>query len=173
MKKHSGMRPQDIAVLLKITALGEHDWRMIDVATSLNLSASEVSESLNRSAIAGLIDESKKTVFKKSLLEFLVHGIKYVFPAQPNGVLKGMPTAHSAPPLVGLIVPSKESYVWPDVEGESNGQAIEPLYEGAVKAAKADAKLYELLSLVDALRVGKAREQNLAADELKNRIEGK
>jgi hypothetical protein len=173
MKKHSGMRPQDIAVLLKIIALGDENWRMIDVATSLNLSPSEVSESLNRSVIAQLIDESKKIVFKKSLLEFLLHGIKYVFPAQPNGVLKGMPTAHSAPPLSSMIVPSSESYVWPDVEGQSNGQAVEPLYEGAVSAAKNDVKLYELLSLVDAVRVGKVREQNLAAVELKKRIENK
>ncbi len=171
MKKHSGMRPQDIPVLLKILVLRGQEWRMIDLATSLDMSPSEVSESLNRSAIAQLIDESKKNVFKKSLLEFLVHGIKYVFPVQPNGVLKGMPTAHSAPPLSAMIVPSSESYVWPDVDGNVSGQAIEPLYAGASKAAKEDPKLYELLSLVDALRVGKAREQNLAEDELRNRIE--
>ena len=56
-------------------------------------------------------------------------------------------------------------------DGNVSGQAIEPLYAGASKAAKEDPKLYELLSLVDALRVGKAREQNLAEDELRNRIE--
>lgn len=171
MKKHSGMRPQDIAVLLKIIALRDLEWRQIDLATSIEMSPSEVSESLNRSSTARLIDEQKKNVFKKSLLEFLIHGIKYVFPIQPGGVLKGMPTAHSAPPLSDMIAPSSESYVWPDVDGNFSGQAIEPLYAGAPKAAKQDGKLYELLSLVDALRVGKAREQNLAENELRNRIE--
>jgi hypothetical protein len=171
MKNHSGIRPQDVVVLLKIIALRDQEWRFIDIATSLDLSPSEISESLNRSAFARLIDESKKKVFKNSLLEFLVHGIKYVFPVQPNGALKGLPTAHSAPPLSGLTVPSSERYVWPDVEGKASGQAIEPLYAGVVKASKQDPKLYELLSLVDAIRVGKAREQTMAENELRKRIE--
>ncbi len=165
------MRPHDIPVLLKITAVQEQNWRMIDLATSLNLSQSEISESLNRSATARLIDEAKRKVFRNSLVEFLVHGIKYVFPAQPKGILKGLPTAHSASPLASIIASQNEGYVWPDVEGISSGQAIDPLYPVAVKAAKEDQRLYELLALVDAMRIGKAREQNLAANELQRRIE--
>jgi hypothetical protein len=39
-----------------------------------------------------------------------------------------------------------------------------------VDAVKIDSKLHELLALVDALRVGKAREKELAIVELKKRI---
>ncbi len=171
MRKHSGMKPQDVAILLKIVALGDDQWKQLDLAKSLFLSTFEISNALNRCVFARLIDESRTNVFKKSVVEFLVHGFKYVYPVRPGGVIKGVPTAHSAPPLSQMISSSTEAYVWPDVEGTSSGQAIEPLYAGAPKAAKQDAKLYELLSLVDALRVGKARELKLAEEELRKRIE--
>ena len=49
MKKHSGMRPQDIVILLKIATYGDNNWYMKDIANDLFISPSEVSESLNRS----------------------------------------------------------------------------------------------------------------------------
>jgi len=171
MRKHSGMKPQDIVILLKIIVLGEQSWRQFDIANSLYISTFEVSNSLQRCVFAQLIDETKKNVFRKSIFEFLVYGLKYVYPVRPEGLVKGIPTAHSAPPLSSMIISKSEAYVWLDVEGTFNGQGIEPLYPNAPKAAKQDPKLYELLSLIDALRVGKVREQNLAAGELKKRIE--
>lgn len=60
MKKHCGMRPHDIVVLLKIATKGINPWVMKDLSTELGISASEVSESLNLSAIAGLISKDKK-----------------------------------------------------------------------------------------------------------------
>ncbi len=53
MRKHNGMRPQDIAVLLKIIANGNMNWHNKDLSLALSLSASEISESLNRSQVAG------------------------------------------------------------------------------------------------------------------------
>ena len=106
---------------------------------------------------------------KSALEEFLIHGLKYVFPAEPGPLSRGVPTAHSAAPLSKKII-SNEPYVWPDADGDVRGQAIEPLYPSAPQAAKKDAKLYELLTLVDALRVGRVREQKLAAQELIKRI---
>ena len=38
-------------------------------------------------------------------------------------------------------------------------------------AAKSDPKLYELLALVDTLRVGRARERTMAEEELRKRLE--
>lgn len=170
MRKHSGLKPQDIVVLLKIVALANQQWKQLDLATSLFISTFEISNALQRCAIAQLIDQSKKSVYRKSLLEFLVHGLKYVYPVRPGGIVKGIATAHSAPPLSQLISSEKESYVWPDADGNFSGQAIEALYPGVPKASKQDQRLYELLALVDAIRVGKAREQNLAVDELQKRI---
>jgi len=169
MKKHNGMRPQDIAILLRIASLKEQPWFAKDLAFFLSISSSEVSESLNRSSLAGLLDDSKKRLMKQSFLEFLEFGFKYVFPLQPGPFVRGYPTAHSAPPLKELIQ-SKEIYVWPDATGKNRGQAIEPLHPGIVKAAKNDHNFYELVSLADAIRIGRTREQTMATQELRKRI---
>jgi hypothetical protein len=169
MNKHNGMRPQDVVVLLKIATLKDQNWFGKDLATALFISSSEVSESLNRSAFARLLDADKRKLMKQTFLEFLEHGFKYVFPLKPGPIVRGMPTAHSAPPLNKLIQ-SQEIYVWPDALGEHRGQAIEPLHPGVIKAAKLDSELYELLSLIDALRIGRTREQQIAMQELKNRL---
>lgn len=169
MKKHSGMRPHDIVVLLKIVAKGNQKWFMKDLSYELNISASEISESINRSKIAGLIAPDKKSIMRLALIDFLVHGIRYVYPQQPGAIVRGLPTAHSASPLNKTIV-SKEHYVWPYAKGKIRGQSVEPLYISVVEACLQDEKLYELLALVDAIRVGRAREKEIAIKELKNSI---
>jgi len=169
MKNHNGLRPQDILVLLKIAAKGNKAWLMKDLANELNISPSEISESLNRSMLAGLLSADKQKLMTASLLEFLQFGLKYVYPQKPGSIVRGMPTSHSALPLNKLIK-SKEHYVWPYAQGQVLGQSIEPLYITVPKACEKDPLLYELLALTDALRIGKSRERNLAITELKNRL---
>ena len=62
MRKHNGMRPQDVAILLKIVSKDSENWQLAEIANSLRISISETSESLNRSRIAGLIDYNKKKI---------------------------------------------------------------------------------------------------------------
>lgn len=164
------MRPQDIAILLKILTLVEKPWQSKDLAASLHISASEVSESLQRSAYAGLFQKQSRQVSRLALFDFLIYGFRFVFPQQPGALTQGIPTAHSAMPLKAMISDSGVQYVWPVARGPVKGQAIEPLYAGAAAAAQEDPNLYELLILVDALRVGRARERELAQLELKKRI---
>lgn len=163
------MRPHDIVILLKIASKGDLLWHMKDLASELGISASEVTESLNRSVQAGLISENKRMLMKGALLDFLKYGLKYVYPQQPGSIVRGIPTSHSAPPLNKEIV-SDEVYVWPYAEGTMRGQSIVPLYKSVPQACMKDKKLYEFLALTDALRVGKARERNLAMEELEKRI---
>lgn len=170
MKEHKGMRPQDIVVLLKIISMDNNEWKIIDLARQLYISQSEISEALNRCKIAGLIDESKKKVRLLSFLDFLKYGLRYVFPAQPGPIVKGIPTAHSAPPLNTKIVGNQDIYVWSDDEGLVRGQSIEPLYKNVTDAVKEDPNLYELLTLVDTLRIGRVREINIANDEIRKRF---
>ncbi|MFH4969334.1 hypothetical protein V8G61_14105 [Gaetbulibacter sp. M240] len=163
------MSPQDIVVLLKIITYANQPWYQDQLAQALQISQSEISKSLARSKFAGLIDNSGKKVFKMALFEFLQYGIRYVFPEQPGALVRGVPTAHSALPLSQRIV-SEEHYVWPYGKGKIRGQAITPLYPSVVDAVQNDEKLHELLALVDALRVGKAREKEIAVQALKDRI---
>lgn len=169
MRKHNGMRPQDIVILLKIISLGKNDWQFQDLSRSLYLSGSEISESLNRSQIAGLVDFNKKRVNKLAFMEFLEYGMQYVFPQAPGALVNGMPTAHSHPFMKKKFI-SNDDYVWPDFEGKLRGQSIEPLYNNQVKAIREDEKLYLLLALVDVIRVGKVREIKLAIKELRKMI---
>ena len=100
----------------------------------------------------------------------MIYGLKYVFPASPGKISRGIATAHSAKPISELIVASDDVYVWACDDGNVKGQEIEPLYRNAIFAAREDEKLYEMLALVDVIRTGKAREFNLAVKELKKRI---
>ena len=184
------MRPQDIAVLLKILCydLRNHSkkpleevqlipisyyppsWYYKDLANDLSLSTAEISNALQRCALSGLIDTDKKKVRVQSLLEFLIYGIQYVFPQRPGGISRGIPTAHSHPFMKSLIS-SGQTYVWPDAESEEKGLSVQPLYPGVVSAVKKDEKLYLMLALVDVLRMGKAREKEAAITKLKELFE--
>lgn len=168
MKKHNGMRPQDIVILLDIITR-EEEWTMKDISRELNISGSEISESLQRSCMAGLIDGSKKNVMRNALMKFLKHGLRYVFPQTPGAIVRGIPTAYSAPPLNDMIM-SGDKLVLPYPKGTERAQSVVPLYPTVAESALQNPKLYELLTLVDALRVGRVRERELAAVELEKRV---
>ncbi len=171
MRTLQGIKPQDVLVLLKLCLWDGRAWRHVDLAEALGLSQTEVSFALERCRASGFLDQSKKRVLRSALIEFLAHGVKYVYPARPGPLCRGIPTAHSAPPLSKRIVSEEnDQYVWAHSEGEMRGQAIEPLYESAPEAARKDPELHELLALVDALRVGRARERALALAELEKRL---
>ncbi len=170
MKKHNGMRPQDIVVLIKIISLQQPDWKNIDIANAILISPSEVSEALNGCKIAGLIDTKKRKVNINSFFEFLIYGLKYVFPVQPGSIVKGIPTAHSASPIKEHISSGNDIYVWPYPKGTLRGQAIEPLYKNLPKAVENDVMFYELLVIIDTIRVGRVREIEVAIEELKKRL---
>ena len=163
------LKPQDVLILLKIISLGDKEWLQDTLSEALGMSQSEISQSLNRSKYAGLLDESRKKVNRIAFTEFILHGLLYVFPQQPGAIVRGILTAHSAAPL-NQIIAATEKYVWPYARGTERGQSIVPLYPTVPESALKDSVLYELLALVDAIRVGRVREKELAKKELENRI---
>jgi len=168
------IKPQDILVLLKLLVIGGEAWSYASLANQLSMSSSQVHASVQRLLAARLAFRSGERIVPdiRNLEEFLVHGLKYVFVAQRGELTRGMPTAHAAPPLNQQIVPDAEPPpVWPDAHGSVRGMAFSPLFKQAPKAALADSELYELLALVDAIRGGRARERELAIQELNQRME--
>lgn len=163
------MRPQDIVILLKLITIQKPDWQYRDISAALSIAISEVSASLMRSHIAGLVDESKRKVHRQSLMEFIAHGIRYVFPQIPGSIVIGIPTAHTHP-FYKKHFTTELNYVWPDENGNTRGLAIQPLYKGAPKAIQEDEMLYKLLASIDIIRVGRAREVKLALEELRKAI---
>lgn len=167
MRPLSGLRPQDIAVLFQLVLWKDRPWKHKDLVNALGLSQTEISFSLERCRNSGLLDSAKKRVIKASFLEFLLHGLRYVYPAKPGPIERGVPTSHSAPPLAKRIVSDeRDQYVWPHDEGTLRGQSISPLYPAAPDAAMRSPDLHQLLALADALRIGRARERKIAASEL-------
>lgn len=165
------LKPQDIVVLLKVHNCKGREWTYSQLADSLCMSASEVHAALKRCVLSGLYDWDTRKLKKQSLLEFVIHGLKYVFYVQPGALSRGIPTAHSAEPLKSLLlVEATDAYVWPSPDGTIRGQSITPLYKSVPTAAKIDPELYQLLSLIDAIRVGRIREQRLASLELSQRL---
>ncbi len=103
--------------------------------------------------------------------EFLIHGIKYAFPAERGELTRGMSTSYTTGPLSRLIKAGSEpSPVWANPSGTTLGFALVPLYKTVPEAAKHDSLLYERLALIDAIRDGRARARNLAEKELKNSL---
>ena len=93
------------------------------------------------------------------------------FSAEREDLARGLPTAYAAEPLKSALQSSTDPPpVWPHVDGKVRGYSFAPLYKHAPAAALKDEKLYELLTLVDALRDGRVRERKLAMDELRRRI---
>lgn len=168
------LKPQDIVILLKLVGLKE-GWSYRSLAQDLFISSGEVHNALNRATRAQLFDAIQKRPRTQALEEFLVHGVKYAFPAERGNLTRGILTAYAAPPLNELIsaVEDDPPPVWPDPQGTARGYKLAPLYTSVPKAAKKDEGLYELLALVDAIRDGRARERNLAVEHLHQRLRDK
>lgn len=136
----------------------------------------QISESLRRCIDIGLAKKDRQfgvpRANKKALFEFIVSGIKYVFPTKLGEVTRGIATSFAAPILQGDIISSGEFIpVWPDARGTSKGQAVEPLFKTVTLAIRKDPNMYVMLALIDSIRLGNARESNIAKDKLKSFLE--
>lgn len=152
-----------------------HSVRALEDSTGI--SKSEVSGALRRCTEVGLLKAGRHTgkplVNTRDLHLFLVHGVRFVFPARPGAIVRGIPTAFAAPVLADrLMSAGGYIYVWEDAFGTDLGQRIEPLFRTAPQAAKRDPDLYAMLALVDSIRLGQAREAGLAGDLLKKYLRG-
>ena len=164
------LKPQDVCVLLKIVALERAPWSYSQLAYELAMSASEVHAGVKRCVEASLmrLDDGWGYPDPGPLGEFLVHGLKYLFTPARGGMTLGMVTAHAAAPLRMLLPQSDEPPpVWPDPQGEVRGMEFSPVYMSVPQAARRDARLYELLALVDAIRAGEGEVHDAAVQELR------
>jgi len=131
------------------------------MGADLCMSPSEAHAGVRRLALAGLVDAETRRVKTATALEFLKHGLKYVFPLERKGGLcRGVPTAHAAPCAEGVFTGDGEPPpVWPTTAGNVRGLSVIPLHRDVPAAVQKDKRLYELLGLIDMLRGGRARER--------------
>lgn len=175
-ERQAALKSQDILVLIKLYLLEGHDWTYEELARELGLASSECHSAVFRLKMSKLLREdfAELRVNRSAAKEFLFYGLPYVFPVKVERVSVGMPVAHSGPKLSDKFVYSSGNvYVWPDAEGKIRGEAVVPLYKSVPFAAKKDSKLYELMSLIEALRVGRAREVKMARQFLEEEFNSK
>lgn len=167
------LKPQDLLVALKIAVNEDRVITFAELGRELSMSTSEVHAATQRAEMSRLVtrEHGQLRAIRLSLQEFILHGVKYVFPAVEGGIRRGMATGIAAPPLKKFFAQNEALIpVWPDPQGEEWGLSLHPLYSSVPSAARADLHLYEILVLVDALRAGAAREREIATSELMSRL---
>jgi hypothetical protein len=165
VSKQPTLKPQDLLVTLKIAVNPHREFTYADLASELFMSLSEVHTSMKRARTCGLmLRTGEQAAAQYALDEFLAHGVQYVFPPVNGMLTRGIPTALAGPPLSKYFSSADGlPQVWPSPEGTSQGISLLPLYPSVPSACTVDSKLYSILTLVDALRGGKAREREIAA----------
>lgn len=164
------LKPQDVVILMKLVAIGNGNWSYSRMAGSLWMSPSEVHAGVKRIIQARLasVQQDRTIPNARNLEAFLVHGVPYVFVPELGEITRGMPTGYAGPALSPFFQSVDDlPPVWPDPDGPVRGQSFSPLYKSVPLAAREDQKLYELLTLVDAVRGGRARERQMAHMEIK------
>jgi hypothetical protein len=184
------MKGQDIVILLKLVSLqeqadlsqisenldaSEDPYSVRNLGAALGISKTEVSASINRSLDSGLATKDRQhnrvKPNRRGLCDLLTSGLKFVFPAKLGAPQRGVPTAFAAPMLEGQLISAGEDvYVWPHALGKVRGVAVPPLFKSVPKAVEGDEQLYAFLALIDAIRLGRQRDANLASELLRERL---
>lgn len=171
--KQASIKPFDFVLAVKIAVNWDQNYLISQLAEQFGVSVSTVHAGLQRAMLAKLLSRSSGSVraVHSALQEFAVHGVKYAFPGVLGRSARGVPTAIGAPILAShfestnALVP-----VWPHPEGRIYGFELIPLHPAVPKVALQDQSLYDVLALVDAIRVGAAREREIAIEELKRKL---
>lgn len=174
------IKSQDIVVLAKLLSQQNDSWSQSSIAYELCLSPSQINSAFKRLVIAGLItpyhSPNKPQPIIQACEEFFTHALKYIFPAKLGELARGIPTSYSGPSLRTQIISGKDPIpVWPYGEGEERGVALKPLYPSVPEAVSKhlDPLFYDLLTLIDAIRSGRAREKQLAIQKLSEILKSK
>jgi hypothetical protein len=160
----------DVAVVLGLLRRPAGPWTVRGLAQELQLPPATVQRSLERLAATPAFDAHRRRLRAAGAEELLLTALPFVVPATVGTETRGTPTAWAAAPLVQMLGNAGQPAVWPASDGAVRGLAVEPLHPAVVGLARADPGMYELLALVDGIRLGDARVRELARGLLRDRI---
>ena len=167
------LKPQDIVVLCKLLIESEKELSYAKLAEDLGMSASETHGAIRRLQEGRLVAPGGRNVQRQATRDFLRYGIGHVFPAREQEPSRGIPSAWAAPVFEGMFTANSEPPpVWPHPDGTVRGPSVAPLYKSGPDAALKDQRLYDYLALIDAVRLGRARERRVALEKLDELIAG-
>lgn len=183
------LRAQDVLVALQLVLIEAHPPPELDspflaslrlnptvraLAEAVGISPAEFTRSTARLRHCNLAAPgSSSTVSITALEEFVLHGLRYVFPGEPGTIGIGLPTSwagpnwRSLPPDRHVRGDDREKPVMPwDGPGAERGVRLDPIYPSAPQMAARCRIMHATLARIDSLRSGAARERRIAAEEL-------
>jgi hypothetical protein len=168
----SSVRPSDLLPLLGLLRHApDQEWTVRSLADELHLPPAAVQRSLARLDETPAYDAIRRRVNRSATEELLRHALPFVAPVRIGGPTRGFPTAWAAPALSGRFGSVDElPPVWPAPNGEVRGLAVDPLHPAAVDLARSDPWMYEMLALLDGVRLGDARVRGVAQEILRKRL---
>jgi hypothetical protein len=161
--------PVDLLVALKLASSEGEATTIRSLEQDLGLSKSAVAYSLGRLRELDLVKDEPggRRINKLLLRDCLEHAVRWIAPAKVGDFELGLPTAYAAEPLKRKLSGDEDPVVIPLPHGPLRGRAVPPIHPLAPAAAAKDPKLHRLLAIVDALRIGRARDRQAAAAELR------
>jgi len=174
------LKPQDLVISLKLLQVreGAPVPTYAELAISLKMSPSEAHAGVRRALDVGLLSRTPghptrmPSPVRIALAEFLVSGLKYVWPAKFGAIERGVPTCTSVASIADeLGVPkSDKPLVWSHPMGNMRGETVTPFYPKLPDVCIHDTWLHEWMALVDILRSKTGREASLAANAIQRRL---
>lgn len=162
------LRPGDLPVAFRL--LFEPGETYESISRAVGVSVSSAHRSVKRLEAAGLMIANARRVNKHALFRFAAFGAPHAFFAKTGAeTVRGVATAHSARDLDGVLL-GEGAVVWPTVDGDAEGVALDPLYDGAPTIRDRDPRVYRALALLDAMRVSGASNKQAAATLLRSLI---
>jgi hypothetical protein len=171
--KQITLKPQDLVLALKVAVNEQRELNLTSLGHELKMVVSAVHGSIVRCEQARLLTRIGGGIrpMKPALAEFAVHGARYAFPAMQGTLTRGTATSLAGPSLRDHFDQARAMpFVWPDPLGDAYGPGLLPLHHTVPEACRLDATLFDVLTLVDAIRAGAARERELAITFLQERL---
>jgi len=167
------MNKSDVYALISFLVIGKQKVTLRDWEKSVGMSRASLARSLKQLKKSKLIVEmvgGDEPNFR-NIEEFLLSGFPYVFAEEKGSLVRGFATGIDGSSLKKDFVESEYPAVWAHYEGNIKGFEVEPLHKAIpelIAKGRMNPELYELLALLDVLRVGQKREVDVAKNKIRS-----
>lgn len=183
------LKGQDVVLLILLHLRNPVSWTYATLSQALGISASQCHLAMRRLQKVRLVSENPErfpawSVSPANFREYLIHALKYDFPAEVGPVVRGIPTVHRvrfadrnffndsrSPDDVG-------EYVWPHPKGTLKGDGLKPIHPCQFQLLQnwrqaelgPTEDIYRFLIGIDLIRIGKPGDRKWAIEWLQDRI---
>lgn len=169
------MKKVDVYVLISVVVILYKRPKLEHLSELTGLSVSVIHRSLKELKKSKLLVELTNSVEPnfRNIEEFLLSGFPYVFAEEKGSLVRGFATGIDGSSLKKDFVESEYPAVWAHYEGNIKGFEVEPLHKAIpelIAKGRMNQELYELLALLDVLRIGQKREVEAAKNHIRKML---